>query len=204
MESKQCSPPRRLFEQSEGIPRSQQQQSKHSGQSLLRIPCAFRDDPEGLFMRKYGLGSGASPGSTRLKTLFLAGERLDPETQRWASEHLQLPVIDHYWQTETGKLAIHRHVATSHDLLMPQLNLLLRPSRSIAVCSQAGQSWQSALDSATRPWQSSRGPQASRFQALTCDACFQSKERLCPSNYHHLQLQFVYRKPPMTPRVSWY
>jgi len=76
-------------------------------------------------MRKYGLGSGGYPGSTRLKTLFLAGERLDPETQRWASEHLQLPVIDHYWQTETGKLVTQWRGVTLHDIVIPQLNLLL-------------------------------------------------------------------------------
>jgi len=47
-----------------------------------------------------------TPRSTRFERLFLAGERLDPETQRWASDQLQLPVIDHYWQTETGVFVV--------------------------------------------------------------------------------------------------
>jgi propionyl-CoA synthetase len=66
--------------------------------SLFTAPTAFRaikkEDPDGEFTRKYDISG--------LKYLFLAGERLDPETHRWASNLLGIPVIDHWWQTETG------------------------------------------------------------------------------------------------------
>src|SRR5262249_31710691 len=53
-----------------------------------------REDPKGEFIKKYDLSS--------FRTLFLAGERLDPDTLRWAEHLLNVPVIDHWWQTETG------------------------------------------------------------------------------------------------------
>lgn len=66
--------------------------------SLFTAPTAFRAirkaDPAGELVGGYDVSS--------LKYLFLAGERLDPETYRWASELLNIPVIDHWWQTETG------------------------------------------------------------------------------------------------------
>jgi propionyl-CoA synthetase len=66
--------------------------------ALFTAPTAFRaikkEDPEGNFIRKYDLKS--------LRTLFLAGERADPDTVKWAEEMLKVPVIDHWWQTETG------------------------------------------------------------------------------------------------------
>jgi propionyl-CoA synthetase len=72
--------------------------AEHGVKSLFTAPTAFRaikkEDPDGEYVRKYDLSS--------LKYLFLAGERLDPETYRWASDLLGIPVIDHWWQTETG------------------------------------------------------------------------------------------------------
>jgi propionyl-CoA synthetase len=72
--------------------------SEHGVKSMFTAPTAFRaikkEDPDGEFARKYDLSG--------LRYLFLAGERLDPETYRWASELLGIPVIDHWWQTETG------------------------------------------------------------------------------------------------------
>ncbi|GAA4996863.1 propionyl-CoA synthetase [Pseudonocardia tropica] len=66
--------------------------------SVFTAPTAFRaikkEDPKGEFLGQYDVSS--------LKYLFLAGERLDPETHRWASDLLGIPVIDHWWQTETG------------------------------------------------------------------------------------------------------
>lgn len=65
---------------------------------LFTAPTAFRaikkEDFHGDFIKKYDISS--------LKTLFLAGERCDPTTYQWASDHLNVPVIDHWWQTETG------------------------------------------------------------------------------------------------------
>ena len=53
-----------------------------------------RDDPDGLLVKDYAM--------KHLKTLYLAGERADPDTILWAQRHLNVPVIDHWWQTETG------------------------------------------------------------------------------------------------------
>ena len=72
--------------------------AEHRVKVLFTAPTAIRairrDDPDGELARKHDLSS--------LKALYLAGERLDPETYRWASELLRVPVIDHWWQTETG------------------------------------------------------------------------------------------------------
>ena len=66
--------------------------------AMFTAPTAYRaikrDDPDGLLMRGHDL--------TSLHTVFLAGERLDPDTYEWASAHLGVPVIDNWWQTETG------------------------------------------------------------------------------------------------------
>lgn len=65
---------------------------------LFTAPTAFRairkEDPEGALVKRYDLSS--------LRALFLAGERADPDTLRWAEAVLGVPVIDHWWQTETG------------------------------------------------------------------------------------------------------
>jgi len=65
---------------------------------LFTAPTAFRairkEDPQGEFLARYD--------HSGLRALFLAGERCDPNTLEWAQEQLQVPVIDHWWQTETG------------------------------------------------------------------------------------------------------
>ena len=70
----------------------------HGVKALFTAPTAFRaikkEDPKGEFIGKYDLSS--------LETLFLAGERADPDTIQWAERMLNVPVIDHWWQTETG------------------------------------------------------------------------------------------------------
>lgn len=72
--------------------------SEHGVKVLFTAPTAFRaikrEDSNGEFLKKYDISN--------FKTLFLAGERLDPDTYYWASELLKRPVIDHWWQTETG------------------------------------------------------------------------------------------------------
>ena len=72
--------------------------AEHGVKAMFTAPTAFRaikkEDPAGDYARKYDLSG--------LRYLFLAGERLDPETYRWAGELLGIPVIDHWWQTETG------------------------------------------------------------------------------------------------------
>ena len=71
---------------------------EHKIKVLFTAPTAFRaikrEDPAGDFVKEYDLSS--------LKTLFLAGERADPDTIQWAERMLNVPVIDHWWQTETG------------------------------------------------------------------------------------------------------
>jgi propionyl-CoA synthetase len=71
---------------------------QHSVCTLFTAPTAFRairqQDPDGEHIDKHDL--------SHFRALFLAGERLDPETLHWAEARLGVPVIDHYWQTETG------------------------------------------------------------------------------------------------------
>ena len=72
--------------------------AQHGVRAFFTAPTAFRairrDDPAGEHVRRYDLGT--------LRTLFLAGERTDPATLEWAERQLGVPVIDHWWQTETG------------------------------------------------------------------------------------------------------
>lgn len=72
--------------------------SQHKVKALFTAPTAFRaikkEDPNGEYFKKYDL--------SQFNYLFLAGERLDPDTYYWATDLLKKPVIDHWWQTETG------------------------------------------------------------------------------------------------------
>lgn len=72
--------------------------AEHGVHILFTAPTAFRairrEDPDGAYIPRYDLKT--------LRALFLAGERCDPETLAWAQEKLQVPVIDHWWQTESG------------------------------------------------------------------------------------------------------
>ena len=72
--------------------------SDHDVTTLFTAPTAFRaikkEDPDGEYLKKYDL--------SKFRTLFLAGERADPDTVQWAENLLACPVIDHWWQTETG------------------------------------------------------------------------------------------------------
>ncbi len=72
--------------------------AQHRVNALFTAPTAFRaikkEDPTGALIGRHDLGS--------LRTLFLAGERCDPDTVHWAEERLRVPVVDHWWQTETG------------------------------------------------------------------------------------------------------
>ena len=66
--------------------------------SFFTAPTALRaikrEDPTGAWIKRYALHD--------LQAIFLAGERADPATVQWAQEHLRVPVVDHWWQTETG------------------------------------------------------------------------------------------------------
>ncbi|UCD81489.1 MAG: AMP-binding protein, partial [Desulfobacterales bacterium] len=85
--------------------------SEHNVKVMFTAPTAFRaikrEDPRAELMKNYDLSN--------FKALFLAGERLDPDTLKWAENSLGIPVIDHWWQTETGWaiagncLGLHRY-----------------------------------------------------------------------------------------------
>jgi len=72
--------------------------SEHGAVALFTAPTAFRaikkEDPEGKFVKNFDL--------SKFRALFLAGERADPDTVKWSENILGVPVIDHWWQTETG------------------------------------------------------------------------------------------------------
>ena len=72
--------------------------TEHGVNVLFTAPTAVRairkDDPDGAWLARYDRAC--------LRSLFFAGERLDPDTYHWASQKLGIPVIDHWWQTETG------------------------------------------------------------------------------------------------------
>ncbi|MDR3553462.1 MAG: propionyl-CoA synthetase [Syntrophobacteraceae bacterium] len=72
--------------------------SQHKVKALFTAPTAFRaikrEDAKGEYLKKYDISC--------FETLFLAGERTDPDTYFWATDMLKVPVIDHWWQTETG------------------------------------------------------------------------------------------------------
>src|SRR5215469_1347261 len=72
--------------------------SQHKVKVMFTAPTAFRaikkEDPSGALIKNYDFSN--------FRALFLAGERCDPDTLHWAESHLRVPVIDHWWQTETG------------------------------------------------------------------------------------------------------
>jgi len=72
--------------------------SEHKVKVLFTAPTAFRaikkEDPEGQYLKQYDMSG--------FEALYLAGERTDPDTYEWATQLLGVPVIDHWWQTETG------------------------------------------------------------------------------------------------------
>ena len=72
--------------------------AQHKVVALFTAPTAFRairkEDPEAVHVPRYDISS--------LRALFLAGERADPDIVRWSEQVLKLPVVDHWWQTETG------------------------------------------------------------------------------------------------------
>ncbi|MBI3436457.1 MAG: propionyl-CoA synthetase [Proteobacteria bacterium] len=72
--------------------------AQHKCVAMFTAPTAFRaikkEDPQAKLLAQYDMA--------HFRTLFLAGERADPDTVKWAERHLKVPVIDHWWQTETG------------------------------------------------------------------------------------------------------
>jgi propionyl-CoA synthetase len=101
---------------------------------LFTAPTAIRaikrDDPRGEHMRRHDL--------SRLRTLFLAGERCDPDTLAWAERSLGRPVIDHWWQTETGWPIAANCVGLEHLPVRPGSSAKAVPGYDLRVLDEQG------------------------------------------------------------------
>jgi propionyl-CoA synthetase len=106
----------------------------HGVNVLFTAPTAFRaikrEDPNGLHMRAHDL--------SRLRLLFLAGERCDPDTLLWAASRLGIPVIDHWWQTELGWPAIANCAGLGLQKVKPGSPTLPVPGYDIRVLADDG------------------------------------------------------------------
>jgi propionyl-CoA synthetase len=109
--------------------------SQHNVRALFTAPTAFRaikrDDPDGKEIRKYDL--------LGFKTLFLAGERCDPDTLLWAQEKLDRPAIDHWWQTETGWAICANCMGIEHLPVKPGSPTKAAPGMNVRVLDNEGQ-----------------------------------------------------------------
>ena len=109
--------------------------SEHNVSVLFTAPTAFRaikkEDPTGEHIGRYDLSS--------LKYLFLAGERTDPDTLHWAENYLGIPVIDHWWQTETGWSIAANCVGIEAMPVREGSSSLPVPGWDLRVMSEAGE-----------------------------------------------------------------
>ncbi len=109
--------------------------SEYDVKALFTAPTAFRaikrQDPDGALPRQFDL--------TGLRTLFLAGERADPDTIEWAERHLNVPVIDHWWQTETGWAIAGNPVGIECLPVKPGSITLPMPGYEISILDEKGQ-----------------------------------------------------------------
>ncbi len=110
--------------------------SQHKVSVLFTAPTAFRaikkEDPDGTYIRKYDLSG--------FRTLFLAGERCDPDTLNWAEEKLGVPVIDHWWQTETGWAIAANCMGIEPLAVKPGSPTCAVPGYDVRVLDERGQS----------------------------------------------------------------
>lgn len=108
--------------------------AEHDVKVFFTAPTAFRairrDDPEGELVENHDL--------LGLRALFLAGERLDPETLKWAEQKLKVPVIDHWWQTETGWPVVANPVGLGLMPFKPGSPTRVLPGYAIDVVDDAG------------------------------------------------------------------
>jgi propionyl-CoA synthetase len=106
----------------------------HGVVSMFTAPTALRAirqrDPDGELIGKYDL--------SKLRSLFLAGERVDPDTLAWAGEQLGVPVIDHWWQTETGWAIASNCLGIEMVPIVPGSSALPAPGWDLAVLSPDG------------------------------------------------------------------
>jgi len=102
--------------------------------ALFTAPTAIRavkkEDPEGKLIAGYDL--------SKLRTLFLAGERLDPDTYTWAGARLGIPVVDHWWQTETGWAIAANCIGLEHLPIKPGSPTVAVPGYDVQVLDEHG------------------------------------------------------------------
>ncbi len=108
--------------------------AEHGVSGLFTAPTAIRAikkfDPEGELLARHDISS--------LRSLFLAGERLDPDTYRWASERLGVPVVDNWWQTETGWPIASAMRGLAHDPIKVGSPSRPVPGFEVEVLNEAG------------------------------------------------------------------
>lgn len=102
---------------------------------LFAAPTAFRaikkEDPDANGLKKYSIKS--------LKSIFVAGERCDPATYHWLHEHTQLPIIDHWWQTESGWPMIANLMGVEPAAIKPGSSSKAVPGFDIKILNEEGQ-----------------------------------------------------------------
>ncbi|MGB0661926.1 MAG: propionyl-CoA synthetase [Mangrovicoccus sp.] len=107
---------------------------EHDVKVLFTAPTALRaikrEDPKADYVKKYDLSG--------LQALFLAGERADPDTINWAAEHLGKPVIDHWWQTETGYAIAANPLGIEQLPIKPGSPAVPMPGYEIEILDDAG------------------------------------------------------------------
>ncbi|MGW2716572.1 propionyl-CoA synthetase [Streptomyces sp. NPDC001492] len=118
--------------------------AEYDVKTMFTAPTAFRairkEDPKGALAAEYDL--------SRLRYLFLAGERLDPETYHWASALLDIPVIDHWWQTETGWPIVANPVGIEAAPVKPGSPTRALPGWDVRVLDPSGQPAPPGVDGA--------------------------------------------------------
>jgi propionyl-CoA synthetase len=109
--------------------------AEHGAVALFTAPTAFRaikkEDPRAKHLARYELA--------KLRTLFLAGERADPDTVKWAEDILKVPVIDHWWQTETGWAIAGNPIGLGQLPVKPGSPTVAMPGYDVRIVDDGGQ-----------------------------------------------------------------
>jgi propionyl-CoA synthetase len=108
--------------------------AEHGAVALFTAPTAFRaikkEDPQARHLARYDLA--------KFRTLFLAGERADPDTVKWAQDILKIPVIDHWWQTETGWAIAGNPIGLGQLPVKPGSPTVAMPGYEVRIVDEGG------------------------------------------------------------------